>query len=104
MEPARKINRYTYTDKEWPSIGDKKVLLVIGQHAPFSEKESHAIETFAKKHDVAIYVNHISNYNGYKTVHGNISFVGGSNIIAPDIVITIGVHLGDYSIDGYLRK
>jgi 2-succinyl-5-enolpyruvyl-6-hydroxy-3-cyclohexene-1-carboxylate synthase len=104
LETARKITRYQPMDAEWPVIGKRKVLLVIGQHHPFSEAEARAIEGFAEKHDVAIYVNHISNYNGKKSVHGNLRLAtGGFGDLRPDLVITIGGHLGDYAIDGALK-
>jgi 2-succinyl-5-enolpyruvyl-6-hydroxy-3-cyclohexene-1-carboxylate synthase len=105
LEVARKITRYILTDQEWPSIGARKVLLVVGQHHPFSEQELVAIEEFAEKHDVGIYVNHISNYNGLKSVHGNIRLHAAKiGALKPDLIITIGGHLGDYRIDGALKK
>lgn len=66
--------------------------------------EKQSLEDFAKKYDVAIYVNHISNYNGPKTVHGN-KFLSTSNFehLRPDLLITIGGHLGDYPLDGKLK-
>jgi 2-succinyl-5-enolpyruvyl-6-hydroxy-3-cyclohexene-1-carboxylate synthase len=104
LETARKITRYQPMDAEWPVIGKRKVLLVIGQHHPFSESEARAIEGFAHKYDVAIYVNHISNYNGKKSVHGNLRLAtGGFGDLRPDLVITIGGHLGDYPLDGSLK-
>lgn len=105
LEVARKISRYLPIDKKWPPIGDKKVLLLIGGHQPFSEIETEAIEYFAKKFNVAIYVNHISNYNGLKSVHGN-KYLTANPLgeLNPDLVISIGGHLGDYPIDGCLKN
>lgn len=105
LETARKITRYNLLDEQWPQIGNKKVLLVIGQHHPFSEQEKQSIENFALKYDVAIYVNHISNFNGEKTVHGNIRLMTGAiGDLCPDLIVTIGGHLGDYPLDGSLKK
>jgi 2-succinyl-5-enolpyruvyl-6-hydroxy-3-cyclohexene-1-carboxylate synthase len=105
LETARKIMRYQSLDETWPAIGKRKVLIVAGQHHPFTGNEMQAIEAFARKHDVAIYVNHISNYNGAKSVHGNLRLsTGGFGELLPDVVITIGGHLGDYAIDGALKK
>lgn len=105
LETARKITRFLPLDVDWPTIGSKKVLLVIGGHRPFSESETLAIESFARKHDTAIYVNHISNYNGLKSVHGN-KLLTTSNFekTQPELVITIGGHLGDYPLDGKLKN
>jgi len=105
LEPARKITRYLPLDSNWPSIGRKKVLLVVGQHHPFTASEIQSIEHFARKHDVAIYVNHISNFNGKNSVHGNFVLSTGSlGNLRPELVITIGGHLGDYPLDGTLRS
>lgn len=105
LEIARKITRYRPQDTEWPVIGKRKVLLVIGQRQNFTAAAVNAIEKFAEKHDVAIYVNHISNYNGGKSVHGNLRLSsGGFGQLLPDLVITIGGHLGDYAIDGALKN
>lgn len=105
LEVSRKISRHLPLDTEWPEIGSKKTLLVIGQHHPFSEMETKALATFASKHNLAIYVNHISNYNGEKTVHGNLRLtIGGFESLRPDLLITIGGHLGDYPLDGNLKR
>lgn len=105
LETARMIRRYLPLDAEWPTIGKRKVLLVIGQHHPFSESEIRAVERFLQKHNVAVYVNHISNYNGAKSVHGNLRLsVSGFDTLRPDMVITIGGHLGDYALDGALKS
>ncbi len=105
LETFRKITRHTQADKAWPPIGRKKVLLVIGQHHPFSKAEEAAIEAFSAAHDVAIYVNHISNYNGTKTIHGNLRLAAGNpSGLVPDLLITIGGYLGDYPLDGMLKR
>lgn len=105
LEVCRKITRHTITDLDWPEIGQRRVLLVIGQHHPFSEEETAAIEAFAARCNVAIYVNHISNYNGSHSVHGNLRLHAGAlGVLEPDLLITIGGHLGDYFLDGKLRK
>jgi 2-succinyl-5-enolpyruvyl-6-hydroxy-3-cyclohexene-1-carboxylate synthase len=93
-------------DADWPDIGDKRVLLVVGQHHPFTEAESSALERFAAAHDVAVYVNHISNYHGLKSVYGNPRLATGhlTPELTPDLLITIGGHLGDYPLDGALKQ
>ncbi len=105
LEPARKITRYRPLDEEWPKIGNKRILLVVGGHHSFTKIQTQAIENFAAKHNVAIYVNHISNYNGLKTVHGNKLLTTSRFVdLTPELVITIGGHLGDYPIDGKLKN
>jgi 2-succinyl-5-enolpyruvyl-6-hydroxy-3-cyclohexene-1-carboxylate synthase len=105
LETARTITRHMPLDTEWPVIGGKRVLVLVGQHHPFSQKEVDAMEAFARSHDAVFYVNHISNYHGYKSVHGNLLLTsGGCEELLPDLVITIGGHLGDYPVDGYLKR
>jgi 2-succinyl-5-enolpyruvyl-6-hydroxy-3-cyclohexene-1-carboxylate synthase len=104
LETARKITRHLPLDAEWPAIGARKTLLVVGQHHPFSESEARALQGFAKAYDAAVYVNHISNYHGDKAVHGNIRLATGRfGELKPDLLITIGGHLGDYPLDGKLK-
>lgn len=105
LESYRKITRHTITDLEWPEIGQRKVLLVVGQHHPFSDDASAAISAFADKYNVAVYVNHISNYNGAYSVHGNLRLHAAPfGTLQPDLVITIGGHLGDYALDAKIRN
>ena len=105
LEHYKKITRHIITDTEWPEIVQKKVLLVIGQHHPFSDSELGAIEAFAAKFNVAIYVNHISNYSGECSVHGNLRLhVAAFESLEPDLLITIGGHLGDYALDSKIRN
>ena len=105
LETTRKITRHLPLNNDWPEIGAKKTLLVIGQHHQFSGVETQALADFARTHNVAIYVNHISNYNGEKTVHGNLRLsTGGFENLRPDLLITIGGHLGDYALDGNLKR
>lgn len=104
LEMARKIMRYMPQDQHWPEIGRRKILLVVGQHRPFSSSQSLALENFAQKHDVAIYVNHISNFSGRKSVHGNKRLTTSASAeLRPDLLITIGGHLGDYPLNGALK-
>lgn len=105
LEPARKITRYIPLGTNWPCIGKRKVLLVVGQHHPFTASEIQSVERFAQRYNVAIYVNHISNYNGKNSVHGNFVLSTGSlGNLCPELVITIGGHLGDYPLNSALKS
>lgn len=105
LEKYRKIDRYLPLDQNWPEVRNRKILIVIGQHRPFSIKEQEAIEKFVKVFNAVVYVNHISNYNGYNAVHGNLRLtVGDFKELCPDLLITIGGHLGDYPLDGNLKN
>lgn len=92
---------------DWSGLNlkDKKILIVVGEHRPFTDRQSSAISAFCENYNVVVYVNHLSNYHGDYSINGNllISCNGLSKLI-PDIVITIGGQTGDYSIFGALNE
>ena len=97
----RCINRYT-VEEEWDvNLKNKKVLIAIGEHMPFGEREKAAIERFCECYDCAVYINHLSNFQGKYSFEGNLLFTT-INIeefkkeFCPDILITIGGQTGDY--------
>lgn len=102
----RMIKRYMAWE-EWDDLNleNKKILIVIGEHRPFTSKEKQALEKFCKSHNTVIYTNHCSNYHGEYAIQGNllISCCSLQNI-KPDIFITIGGQTGDYPIYGALNK
>lgn len=102
----QKVQRYMAWDN-WDDIvlGNKKILIVIGEHRPFSVNEQNAIDDFCEFYNVAVYVTHLSNYYGKFSIQGNllISTVGLNSLI-PDVFITIGGQTGDYAIYGALNN
>lgn len=106
LPEIRIIKRYMAWDS-WEDIrlNGKKVLIVIGEHRPFTTKQSEAIDRFCSCYNSVAYVNHLSNYHGKYAVNGNLLISsGGMNQegMKPDVVITIGGQTGDYSIYGTL--
>ena len=105
----RDIKRFSYQDEFSLDIKDKRVLIVIGEHLPFSPKEIESIEKFCDSYNSAIYVNHLSNYYGKYALSANLLF---STIdkdyfieyLQPDILITIGGQTGDYPLYKILSK
>jgi 2-succinyl-5-enolpyruvyl-6-hydroxy-3-cyclohexene-1-carboxylate synthase len=100
---VRMIKRYMEWEKWDVSLLDKKIMIVVGEHRPFSDKQIYAIETFADSYNVFVYVNHLSNYHGKYTVSANNALTVMSDEIfrrtyKPDILITIGGQTGDYSL------
>lgn len=94
------LKRYMAWDN-WDDIDltNKRILVVIGEHRPFTKKQQDALETFCESNDAVIYVNHLSNYSGKYSIQGNMLVsCGGLNKLVPDILITIGGQTGDYSI------
>lgn len=99
------LKRYMAWD-DWSDVvlSDKKILIVVGEHRPFSERQVQAIEKFCDGYNAAIYVNHLSNYRGKYSVLANLLVsCGGLKQLKPDIIITIGGQTGDYSIYGALN-
>ena len=110
LPDIRSIYRYSYSDElDTKELCGKKVMLLIGEHLPFSEKESKAIEDFAESCNCVIYKNHTSNYSGKYAVNGNpltasITQALFESQYMPDVVITIGGLTGDYPIYFNLMK
>jgi 2-succinyl-5-enolpyruvyl-6-hydroxy-3-cyclohexene-1-carboxylate synthase len=104
LERARRITRYTPFDKDWPTLDNKKVLVVVGEHLPMSPPETSIFERFVCSYNAVVYVSHISNYRGVGATYGNraLSF-GGLGQLRPDVLITMGGLLGDYPLNNNLK-
>jgi 2-succinyl-5-enolpyruvyl-6-hydroxy-3-cyclohexene-1-carboxylate synthase len=107
---VRSIKRY-YENVHWDDISleNKQILVVIGEHRPFSEYQIKCIEDFCSSTDSAVYVNHLSNYHGKYTIDGNlalstIQYNLFASTYAPDILITIGGQTGDYPLYKILSR
>lgn len=98
----RSVKRYMAWD-QWNDINltDKRILIVIGEHRPFSVAHKRCIEKFCESYNVAVYTNHFSNYHGKYSINGNLLATCGK-LSSPDILITIGGQTGDYAIYGTL--
>lgn len=106
LPAIRPLRRYMAWD-DWSDVElvNKKVLIVIGEHRVFSERENKAIEKFCEGVDAAVYVNHLSNYHGKYSVSANLLVsCGGFSLLKPDVLITIGGQTGDYPIYGALNR
>ena len=98
----REIRRYMAWD-DWNDVNltGKRVLVLVGEHRPFTEQQQKALEQFCESYNVAVYTNHFSNYHGKYAISGNL-LVSCGKFQKPDILITIGGQTGDYSIYGNL--
>lgn len=104
LPAVRILHRYMAWD-EWPSskIDNKKVLIVVGEHRPFTKRQQVALDTFCENHNAVVYVNHLSNYSGKYSIQANMLVsCGGFAKVKPEILITIGGQTGDYPIYGAL--
>lgn len=99
------IERLDVHDIKEKNISDKKILIVIGEHRPFSNEEKNAIDYFCRNANTVIYTNHLSNFSNEFSINGNLllSTIDDKDFekIKPDILITIGGQTGDYPL--YLR-
>ena len=101
---VRPLKRYMAWD-EWNDVNlkGKKILIVIGEHRPFTKREHKSIDCFCENYNAAVYVNHLSNYRGKYSVQANLVVsCGGLQRLSPDVIITIGGQTGDYPIYGAL--
>ena len=104
LPTIRVLKRYMAWD-DWSDVDvtGKKVLVVIGEHRRFSERQQKALESFCGNNNVAVYVNHLSNFHGKYSIQANLLVsCGGFTQLQPDVLITIGGQTGDYSIYGSL--
>lgn len=106
LPKIRLVKRYMAWDS-WDDVclDNKKILVVVGEHRPFTDKQKFAFEKFTSSYNTVVYVNHLSNYHGSFSLNANLLISAGGmsqNNMTPDIVITIGGQTGDYSIYGTL--
>lgn len=109
LPKVRIIKRYMEWEQWEAPLKNKKIMVVVGEHRPFSEKQAAALDAFTESHNAFVYVNHLSNYQGQYTVAANLSLLGISsdvfnNTYKPDILITIGGQTGDYQLFGKLAN
>lgn len=96
----RTIKRFYTEEINKEDLSNKKILVLIGEHTPFSQEEIRAIDHFCFKTNSVIYVNHLSNFQNDYSINGNFFLLVSNckeiNEIKPDILITIGGQSGDY--------
>lgn len=100
IEPVRLIKRYDKVSEI--SLSGKKIMLLIGEHMPFSDRLNQSIESFCESYDAVVYTTHLSNYDGKYAVNGVRCLSGATDsyfndFLKPDIIISIGGVTGDYT-------
>ena len=108
LPAIRKVKRYMAWDK-WDDVklAGQKILIVVGEHRPFTEKQKSSIEKFTESYDCVVYTNHLSNYHGTYSINANMLISCGGlrqQGMKPDILITIGGQTGDYPLYGALNN
>lgn len=105
LPDVKKIERYYLRDLENVAsyLNDKNILIVIGEHPGFNNKEAKIIDNFCEKYNTFVYTSHISNYHGTYAMNALPVIVGASTklfeqTLMPDLVICIGGITGDYDL------
>lgn len=96
----RSIERYECKEIKKENLSNKKILVLIGEHLPFTEDENEAINRFCETTDSVVYTNHLSNFNNKYSLNANLLLstitIDELHVIKPDIIITLGGQTGDY--------
>lgn len=97
---SKNIRSFRADSVSTENLSNKKILVVVGEHTPFSSEEKKAIDLFCEKTNSVVYVNHLSNFKNNYSVEGNLflltSNFAGVKEVSPDIIISIGGQTGDY--------
>lgn len=104
LPKIRPLRRYmAWEDWNDVELKGKKILVVVGEHRPFTPRQQKALDIFCKHFNVAVYTNHISNFHNDYSVQANLLVSsGGIQPLQPEVIITIGGQTGDYPVYGAL--
>lgn len=105
------IHRYDSYSSVWPKIAQNdKVIVWIGSHTAFTDRQTKAINMFSTTHNVVVLTDNTSGYQGQHKINGALicSQEGIKNTseykdLCPDLIIHIGEISGDYPTDGFLH-
>lgn len=88
---VRVIKRYTYGDA-LPEITMGKIVIFVGNHLPFSQKLTDAIDKFCDCHNAVVMCDHTSNYHGKYRLFSSILTIQKvkTEISQADLMIHIG--------------
>ena len=97
---VRSIERYKCKEIREENLSNKKILILIGEHLPFTSDEKEAINRFCESTDVVVYTNHLSNFNNKYSLKANLLLstitIDELKTIKPDFIISLGGQSGDY--------
>ncbi len=103
LPKVHKMSRYEYTKQQmWAKKKEelqqaKRIMLLVGQHDTFTEKELQALDLFQSKYNCVIAEEHMGNINRPYALNMNpvIANTSGGPLqnLAPDILITMGTHI-----------
>ena len=109
LPAVTKIERLFPWSLNCPVIKDEsRIVIWISSHLKFSQRQSDALERFARTHNAVVLVDHTSSYTGEKSICASLLAAQGIrrnpqySALAPDLIIHIGSVSGDYHTKGLL--
>lgn len=101
LPEARMINKYTNYD-ELPALPPGEVVIFIGAHKTFTEKQTLAIESFCKNHNAVIFKDRTSGYYGkYSVCAAHV--LAARKSIGELTYFDLCIHIGEISGDYYTQ-
>ena len=108
LPQVRAIRRY-FQGNEAPRIEpSSKIVIFVGSHKPFSNKETEAIDSFIDSYNAVVLCDHTSNFTGKGKILASLAcfqaLFSKPEIasLKPDLIIHIGEVSGDYPILDFL--
>ena len=106
LPSINKISHY-FINEELPSLDNKKVLIFMGEHRPWTEDETNAIDNFCANHNTVALCDHTSGYKGKYRVLSALTacqeIQNNKSLFTCDILIHIGGISGDYYTLGAIK-
>ena len=103
LPDVRKIERYTYADRDWPTIGaDARVAVYVGSHKRFTDEDTQSLARFVRTHQAIVVVSPVSSYSGCGAISDQLLCTQGAihdpanAALKPDLTISIGEISADY--------
>lgn len=108
-DKVKAISRHSSSIETIKELDGKKILIVAGEHGPYSEEDVNAISDFCTTYNAAVYVNHLSNLHTAYNIEGNLFLSTLQNEselteLLPDLILSIGGQTGDYPLYRALSK
>lgn len=114
IQPVRRIT-LNDSNKTWNDYinvlkNSKRIMLLMGQNQPMTEEQKEKVFAFARKYNVVIISEHLSNFQGEHTVNpyrllGQLSQGQYNQMLKPEILISVGgTQIMNHPITNKLRQ
>lgn len=106
LPSINKITHYSINE-ELPSLNNKKVLIFMGEHKPWTDEETKVIDDFCVNYDTVVLCDQTSGYKGKYRVLSALTacqeIQNNNSLFTCDILIHLGGISGDYYTLGAIR-